>query len=121
MPGLYAGEVLWGRSVWKRSAVDSNRRCWEKQPHRAATVRYSDERLRIVPQPLWERVQARRRSVAKSSNTIRQGTTPPGTYRSPATLPADGAATSAPPVIGGERDSNPGKAQERSVSYCSPT
>src|ERR1017187_7744634 len=54
----YAGIVLWGRSEWKRSAADSN-----KRRHRMLAIgsanENSDERLRIVPQPLWDRVKAR--------------------------------------------------------------
>jgi len=54
----YSGVVLWGRTEWKRSAADSN-----KRRHRilasGSANETADERLRIVPQALWDRVKAR--------------------------------------------------------------
>ena len=53
----YIGVVTWGRSEWRRSAVDSSvrrQRLLEK-----AQVERTDERLRIVPDELWYRVKAR--------------------------------------------------------------
>jgi hypothetical protein len=58
----YIGEIVWGRSTWKRSAADSKQRRWE--PSRdAEIVTHKDEKLRIVPQPLWEAVKARQESI----------------------------------------------------------
>ena len=53
----YIGVITWGRSEWKRSAVDSavrRQRLLEK-----ASVERTDERLRIVPDGLWQRAKAR--------------------------------------------------------------
>ncbi|TLZ59058.1 MAG: hypothetical protein E6K20_16700, partial [Gammaproteobacteria bacterium] len=53
----YAGVIAWGRAQWKRGAADSSRRRMlmnGKPLHETL-----DERLRIVPQPLWEAVKAR--------------------------------------------------------------
>jgi site-specific DNA recombinase len=56
----YAGVVVWGRSRWQRGASDSSKRkskTLAKPLHEAR-----DERLRIVPAELWERVKARQAS-----------------------------------------------------------
>jgi hypothetical protein len=54
----YVGVIVWGRSEWKRSAADS-----QKRRHRMLAAgsahESTDERLRIVPQEIWERVKAR--------------------------------------------------------------
>lgn len=53
----YIGIVTWGRAHSRRGAADSSKRRMrmnEKALHEA-----TDERLRIVPQALWERVKAR--------------------------------------------------------------
>jgi site-specific DNA recombinase len=53
----YIGIVMWGRAQWTRGAADSSKRRMSmnvKAAHEA-----NDERLRIVPQALWERVKAR--------------------------------------------------------------
>jgi site-specific DNA recombinase len=53
----YVGIVAWGRTHWRRGAADSSKR------HRTMNAKplheAVDERLRIVPQFLWERVKAR--------------------------------------------------------------
>lgn len=60
----YTGVTLWGRSEWKRSAADS-----KKRRHRmleAGTAHESiEERLRIVPQALWDRAKARQAHQSK--------------------------------------------------------
>ena len=68
---MYAGQVIWGRSVWKRSAADSKNRKWNMATDQAQVVRYTEERLRIVPQDLWDRVQARQKAVSIGSVAIR--------------------------------------------------
>ena len=68
---LYNGVVLWGRSAWKRSAVDSKRRRCTMQNDRDQRVQYQDEALRVVPAGLCERVQARQRAVERASTAIR--------------------------------------------------
>jgi hypothetical protein len=55
---LYKGEVVWGRSRWERSARDSSIRRWEFVDDPLQSVRYSDERLRIVSDELWSAAQA---------------------------------------------------------------
>jgi DNA invertase Pin-like site-specific DNA recombinase len=57
----YIGVVAWGRAQWKRGAADSSKRRMRMNPkplHEAL-----DERLRIVPQDLWERVKTRQEST----------------------------------------------------------
>ncbi len=56
----YVGVTLWGRSEWKRSAVDSKRRKFRMLADGSGHEQ-SDERLRIVSQELWERVKARQK------------------------------------------------------------
>ena len=58
----YAGEIVWGRSTWKRSAADSKQRKWSLSED-AQVVTRLDERLRIVPQALWDAVKARQGSI----------------------------------------------------------
>ena len=55
---LYRGVMVWNRVRWVRSAADSSkRRCVPNPP--SEWVTREDARLRIVPQALWDRVQAR--------------------------------------------------------------
>ena len=54
---LYAGRVIWNRFKWVQSAADSSRRRRVLSPKSEWVVR-TEERLRIVPQQLWDRVQA---------------------------------------------------------------
>ncbi len=56
----YIGVVTWGRSEWKRSAADSKKRK-HKMLARGVAHELVEERLRIVPQELWERVKARQK------------------------------------------------------------
>ena len=53
----YVGVITWGRTQWRRGAADSSKRhrMMNAKPLHEAT----DERQRIVPQSLWERVKAR--------------------------------------------------------------
>jgi site-specific DNA recombinase len=57
---LYRGRVVWNRLRWVRSASDSLRRRAVLNPPSEWVV-HDDERLRIVPQALWDRVKARQR------------------------------------------------------------
>jgi site-specific DNA recombinase len=69
---LYSGAVVWNRTRWVRSAADSSkRRCVLNSPKDWITRQ--DERLRIVPQELWDRVRARqaRMSHQQSALTVR--------------------------------------------------
>jgi site-specific DNA recombinase len=59
----YIGSVVWGRSEWKRLAADSARRR-HKLLAKASSER-TDERLRIVPDELWQRVKARQANRTK--------------------------------------------------------
>jgi site-specific DNA recombinase len=62
----YIGIVTWGRSEWKRSAADSKQRR-HRMLAKGSAHEMTEERLRIVPQALWERVKARQ---AQRSHTI---------------------------------------------------
>lgn len=68
----YAGIVLWGRSKWTRGAADSSQRSMKmnvKALHEA-----QDERLRIVPQDLWDRVKTRQRRYSVGADAKISGT-----------------------------------------------
>jgi site-specific DNA recombinase len=62
----YIGIVTWGRSEWKRSPADSKQRR-HRMLAKGSAHEMTEERLRIVPQALWERVKARQ---AQRSHTI---------------------------------------------------
>ena len=55
---LYVGDVIWNRSKWERDP-DSGKRKRTEERGQGEWVKHHDEALRIVPQPLWDRVQAR--------------------------------------------------------------
>jgi site-specific DNA recombinase len=57
---LYCGRVIWNKFRWVRSATDSSKRKCIPNARKDWIVR-DDERLRIVPNDLWERVKARQR------------------------------------------------------------
>ncbi|HTC14284.1 MAG TPA: recombinase family protein, partial [Steroidobacteraceae bacterium] len=57
---LYRGQLIWNRVRWVRSAANSHKRRRVENPRTEWIVR-EDERLRVVPQPLWDAVQVRRR------------------------------------------------------------
>lgn len=59
---LYVGEVRCNRSTWKRGAADSKQRRWQLNDA-AQVVTHQEERLRIVPRPLWDAVKARQQAV----------------------------------------------------------
>jgi site-specific DNA recombinase len=63
---LYVGRVIWNRFRWVRSAADSSRRRCVPNP-RSEWVAHEDERLRVVPQTLWDRVKERQ---SQRSDTI---------------------------------------------------
>jgi site-specific DNA recombinase len=67
----YVGEVVWGRSKWTRSAADSKVRRWHHVTDQEQIVRRQDERLRIVPDELWQRVKARQRSIEGATVQLR--------------------------------------------------
>jgi site-specific DNA recombinase len=54
----YIGVTVWGRSEWKRSAADSKKRR-HRMLAKGSAHELVEERLRIVPQALWDRVKAR--------------------------------------------------------------
>ena len=58
---LYIGRVIWNRFQWLRSAVDSNKRKCVLNPESEWIV-HDEERLRIVPQQLWDAVKARQQA-----------------------------------------------------------
>lgn len=53
----YIGIVRWGRTEWKRGHADAKKR--KVVLLETPFTEYCDERLRIVPQELWERVKRR--------------------------------------------------------------
>jgi site-specific DNA recombinase len=55
---MYAGQSIWNRLRWVRSAANSHKRRRVENPRSEWIVR-EEPRLRIVPQDLWERVRAR--------------------------------------------------------------
>jgi DNA invertase Pin-like site-specific DNA recombinase len=57
---LYAGDVIWNRFKWIRSGTDSSKRRRVQNPELQWII-HRDESLRIVDQPLWNRVSARQR------------------------------------------------------------
>jgi hypothetical protein len=67
---LYVGEVVWNRSTWKRSASDSKQRKWQLNDA-AQVIVHQDDRLRIVPQPVWEAAKARQSSVESMTVKLR--------------------------------------------------
>lgn len=59
----YVGVITWGRSEWRRSAADSSvrrQRLLEK-----ASVERIDERLRIIPDELWQQAKVRQELQAR--------------------------------------------------------
>jgi site-specific DNA recombinase len=59
----YIGLITWGRSEWKRSAADSAVR--RQRQLEAAAVERTDERLRIIPEDLWQRAKARQQQQSR--------------------------------------------------------
>ncbi|HTC50738.1 MAG TPA: recombinase family protein [Steroidobacteraceae bacterium] len=62
----YIGRTVWGRLQWKRSAADSNRRTAIPVSDATQHVVSTDERLRIVPQALWDKAKARQQTARES-------------------------------------------------------
>lgn len=60
---IYRGVQVWNRLRWVRSAADSQRRRPVLNP-RSEWIEHHDERLRIVPDELWNRVKARQQHQA---------------------------------------------------------
>ena len=54
----YTGLISWGKSEWRRSAADSSIRR-PRMLGADAAIQHTEERLRIIPQDLWDRVKAR--------------------------------------------------------------
>ena len=70
---LYIGRVIWNRFRWLRSAVDSSKRRCVQNPE-SEWIDHEDERLRIVPQALWDRVKARQqRQADKIGDRVKRG------------------------------------------------
>jgi DNA invertase Pin-like site-specific DNA recombinase len=68
----YVGVVLWGRSEWKRSAADSSQRR-HRLLAKGSAHEGADERLRIVPQSLWDRVKARQTRTSEGIGALVRG------------------------------------------------
>ena len=72
---LYTGQVIWNRARWVRSAADSSRRRYVLNPRNDWIVR-RDERLRIVPEELWQRVKARQAEQSRRiGEAVKRGLT----------------------------------------------
>jgi site-specific DNA recombinase len=67
---IYIGELIWNRSTWRRSAADSNQRRWTMNAA-DQLVKHQEERLRIVPQDLWNAVKTRQREIEGMSVKLR--------------------------------------------------
>jgi hypothetical protein len=74
---LYAGEVIYNRVSMPHAEQDSAIRFKRPQPE-AAWIRRHDEALRIVPQPLWDRVRARRQNLPAGNRVILKRGRKPG-------------------------------------------
>jgi site-specific DNA recombinase len=69
----YIGRVVWNRFRWIRSAVDSSKRRCVLNPESEWIVRH-EERLRIVPDDLWQRVKRRQRARTETIGaSVRRG------------------------------------------------
>lgn len=66
----YIGQIVWGRSTWRRSAVNSKQRRWQINDS-GEVVTHIDERLRIVPQSLWESVKSRQTRITGMTIKLR--------------------------------------------------
>jgi hypothetical protein len=80
----YIGIVTWGRTRWERSAADSSKR--RARLNAKPVYEGTDERLRIIPQELWEGVKARQARQRESLRARVRGKLPqraPGQGRSP--------------------------------------
>ena len=70
---LYIGRVIWNRFKWLRSASDSSQRRYVANPESEWIV-HTAERLRIIPQELWERVKARQKARSEEiGEHVRRG------------------------------------------------
>jgi site-specific DNA recombinase len=70
---LYTGKVLWNRFRWVRSAADSSKRKCLPNP-RKDWIEYQDERLRIIPDDLWQKVKQRQYDIEqKVGRRVAQG------------------------------------------------
>jgi site-specific DNA recombinase len=81
----YIGVIQWGRSQWKRRAADSKRRATMNEK---AIHEYIDERLRIVPDELWQRVKARQSLRAQTIGERVKSGIAPASARHTGALPA---------------------------------
>lgn len=71
----YLGSLIFGRSQWKRGAADSAKRIVSIVEDRAQWIVNDEQRLRIVPQELWDSVKARQRAVARGAGGIQAART----------------------------------------------
>jgi hypothetical protein len=67
----YAGRIVWGHMRWERGAADSSRRLPMFIEDRSQWVVRDDQRLRIVPEALWQRVKVRQSAIAASTTKLR--------------------------------------------------
>src|SRR5262249_7020422 len=69
---LYIGQLRWNRSTWQRSNSDSKLRKWRLNDN-AQVVTHQEERLRIIPQSLWDAVKARQQATEDATVRLETG------------------------------------------------
>jgi site-specific DNA recombinase len=69
---MYKGQLVWGRSKWTRSAANSNNRTVE-MVDRSQWVIHAVPKLRIVPDALWNAVQAIQTAKNPRREAVRRG------------------------------------------------
>jgi DNA invertase Pin-like site-specific DNA recombinase len=74
----YIGHIIWGRVRYRRGAADSRKRSVHVADP-SQWIERQDERFRIVPQELWDRVKRRQKSMAASWSAVRRRGRPPAT------------------------------------------
>ena len=66
---LYIGQLIWGRTRWVRDPKTKKKRRFLADE--STWIRSSVESLRIIDEPLWQRVKQRQQTIHRASETIR--------------------------------------------------
>ena len=64
---LYVGRVIWNKYRWVRGNADSSVRDPVRNDRKDWIIR-TEERLRIIPEPLWQKVRTRLASLQQVHN-----------------------------------------------------
>ncbi|MFO0389405.1 MAG: recombinase family protein [Alphaproteobacteria bacterium] len=67
---LYIGRYIWNRSEWRKDPDTGKRRRTKREAKEWVITEMPE--LRIVPQPLWDVVQARHKEIRERSNQLRE-------------------------------------------------